>query len=70
MRVLVAQDEERHRGLYPHLQDMPTNQVEHSSKSSATSSQCHPFLTMDSYLHRHGHWFTYVQRLQRYLNDR
>ncbi len=66
----VAQDEERHRGLCPHLRGVPMNQVEHPSKSGATSSQRDPFPTMDSHIHWHGHWFTNVQGVRRNLNDR
>ncbi len=63
------QDEEGHRKLCLRLRNMPTNQVKHSSKSSAPSSKHHPLPTLDSHLHRHGHWFTKVQRSRHYLND-
>ncbi len=38
--------------------NVPTNEVKHSSKSSAPSSKRHPLPTLDSHLRRHGHWFT------------
>ncbi len=59
-----------HRKLCPRLRNVPTNQDEHSSKSSASSSKRHSLPTLDSHFHRHGHWFTKVQRSRCYPNDR
>ncbi len=46
------------RKLRPRLRNVPTNKNKHSSKSSAPSSKRHTLPTLDSYLRRHGHWFT------------
>ncbi len=56
--ILVAQDEEGHRKLRPRLRNVPTNKNKHSSESCTPSSKCHSLPTLDSYLRRHGHWFT------------